>query len=91
MTIVEITGGCAQSHRPFTARARRARFKLVRHALPTIFPFRDFTEAGGMMSYGSGFDDFRQVGIYTGRILKGAKPRPSEIACLPGQWASMRS
>jgi len=44
----------------------------ARHALPTIFPFRDFTEAGGMMSYGSGFDDFRQVGIYTGRI-QGAK------------------
>jgi len=55
---------------------RRAQLLTLtaRHAIPTIFPFRDFTEAGGLMSYGSGSDDFRQVGIYTGRILKGAKP-----------------
>jgi putative ABC transport system substrate-binding protein len=55
---------------------RRAQLLTLtaRHAVPTIFPFRDFTEAGGLMSYGSGSDDFRQVGIYTGRILKCAKP-----------------
>ena len=41
---------------------------------PTIFPFRDFTEAGGLMSYGSTFDEYHQAGIYIGRILKGAKP-----------------
>jgi len=82
MTIVEIAGGMLRAARSltglFTARARRARFKLVRHVLPTIFPFRDFTEAGGMMSYGSGFDDFRQVGIYTGRILKAQSRFPAK-------------
>jgi len=44
---------------------------------PHDFPFRDFTEAGGM-SYGSGFDDFRQVGIYTGRILKAQSRFPAK-------------
>src|SRR5262249_28400318 len=46
----------------------------ARHAVPTIFPFRDYAEAGGLMSYGSGFDEYRQAGIYTGRVLKGEKP-----------------
>jgi putative tryptophan/tyrosine transport system substrate-binding protein len=47
----------------------------VRHAVPAIFGFRGFTEAGGLMSYGSsGTDQFRSVGVYTGRILKGEKP-----------------
>jgi len=46
-----------------------------RHALPAIFPNRDIAEIGGLMSYGSNLmDAFRQVGVYTGRILKGAKP-----------------
>jgi putative ABC transport system substrate-binding protein len=46
-----------------------------RHALPAIFPTRDIAEIGGLMSYGANIlDAFRQVGIYTGRILKGAKP-----------------
>jgi putative tryptophan/tyrosine transport system substrate-binding protein len=46
----------------------------VRLAMPTIFPVREFTEAGGLMSYGSSFlDQFHQAGIYTGRVLKGEK------------------
>ena len=47
----------------------------ARYAMPTIYPAREWTELGGMMSYGSSFaDQFRQTGIYTGRILKGENP-----------------
>ena len=47
----------------------------ARHRLPAIYPYRYFVEAGGLMSYGTNaVDAFRQVGVYAGRILKGAKP-----------------
>jgi putative tryptophan/tyrosine transport system substrate-binding protein len=47
----------------------------ARHALPTIYEWRDFAEAGGLMSYGSSLADaYRQAGVYAARILKGAKP-----------------
>jgi putative tryptophan/tyrosine transport system substrate-binding protein len=46
-----------------------------RHTLPAIFSNRDFAEIGGLMSYGSDIKDaFRQIGVYVGRILNGAKP-----------------
>ena len=47
----------------------------LRHGVPAIFQNREFTAAGGLMSYGGSTPDaFRLVGVYTGRVLKGEKP-----------------
>lgn len=47
----------------------------ARHAIPAIYPFREFALAGGLISYGADLRDiYRQAGVYAGRILKGAKP-----------------
>jgi putative ABC transport system substrate-binding protein len=47
----------------------------VRHAVPTVFEFREFTAAGGLLSYGADITDaYRLAGNYTGRVLKGDKP-----------------
>jgi putative ABC transport system substrate-binding protein len=47
----------------------------ARHAVPATYQGRQYAEAGGLMSYGSNLADaIRQIGVYTGRILKGAKP-----------------
>ena len=56
------------------------RFQILalasKYAIPSIYPAREWAEAGGIMSYGSSFaDQFRQAGIYTGRILSGKLQR----------------
>src|SRR6516165_10931714 len=47
----------------------------TRSKIPMIYPWREFTEAGGLMNYGASIPEaFHQVGVYAGQILKGAKP-----------------
>jgi putative ABC transport system substrate-binding protein len=59
----------------FTDRRVQLALLAVLNRLPAIYPWRDFVEAGGLVSYGASLrDTYRQVGVYTGRILKGVKP-----------------
>src|SRR6516164_9798653 len=67
----------------FFTRSGRLGAMAARHAIPAICPYRDFAAAGGLMSYATNnANQYRQVGVYTGRILKGEKP-----ADLPVQQA----
>ena len=59
----------------FISRIERLAKLTVRHAVPTIYQYREFAAAGGLMAYGGRFADlYRLTGTYTGRILKGEKP-----------------
>jgi putative ABC transport system substrate-binding protein len=59
----------------FSGRSEQLAALARHHALPTIFEYRLFVAAGGLMSYGPSLTDaYRRVGVYTGRILKGEKP-----------------
>src|SRR5205085_6556903 len=61
---------------PMFARERKRLVDFVaKHQLPTVFSFREYIDAGGLMSYGPDLSDmFRRAAIYVDKILKGAKP-----------------
>ena len=59
----------------FNSRSGQLAELAMRHAVPTIYQYRTFAAAGGLISYGGSFTEpFRQTGIYAGRVLKGEKP-----------------
>ena len=59
----------------FITRREQIAALAARYAVPGIYPFPDFPAAGGLASYGASLADaYRQAGVYTGRVLKGAKP-----------------
>jgi putative ABC transport system substrate-binding protein len=59
----------------FNSRLEQLGALSLRHAVPTIFTYRKFVAAGGLISYGANeTESYRLVGIYTGKLLKGAKP-----------------
>ncbi len=59
----------------FTTRLEKLAELAFRHGVPTVYHFREFTAAGGLISYGGSITDaFRATGVYTGRILRGEKP-----------------
>jgi putative ABC transport system substrate-binding protein len=85
-TLVRLrAGGLVIGNDPFfISRSEQLAVLALRHAVPTIFQFRAFAAAGGLMSYGSNLTDlYRQAGVYTGRVVKGEKP-----ANLPVQQAT---
>lgn len=60
---------------PFNlSRAEQIVTSAAKYSLPTIYPFREFSAPGGLIAYGTHrLNNYRQAGVYTGRILKGAK------------------
>jgi len=59
----------------FISRREQIVVQASRHAIPTIYPDREFVTAGGLISYGNSLvDAYRRAGLQTGRILRGAKP-----------------
>jgi putative tryptophan/tyrosine transport system substrate-binding protein len=59
----------------FTSRIELLAEHAIKHRLPSICSYREFSTAGGLISYGTSVvDAYRQVGVYTGKVLKGENP-----------------
>jgi len=65
----------------FTGRRDQIVALAARHALPALYPLREAAAAGGLASYGNSIPDaYRQMGVYAGKVLKGAKPADMPVA-----------
>lgn len=76
-TLDQIRAGglCVQGDTFFNGRRKQLVALAAHHSIPTIYAFRDYALAGGLMSYGTSlWDAYHQVGIYAARILNGEKP-----------------
>jgi len=72
---IRADGLCIQGDTFFNGRRDQLVALAARHSIPTVYAFRDYAAAGGLMSYGTSlFDAYHEVGVYTGRIVKGEKP-----------------
>ena len=84
-TLVQLrAGGLVIGADPlFTGRAEELAALALRHRVPAIYQYPEFTTAGGLMSYGGSIrETYHQVGVYVGRILKGEKPADIPVAQL---------
>ena len=76
-TIVQLRAGALVigADALFTGQAKELGALALRHRVPAIYQYPEFTAAGGLMSYGGSIrDTYHRVGVYVGRILKGEKP-----------------
>jgi putative ABC transport system substrate-binding protein len=75
LTRVQASGLVIDPDPFFNIHSKRLAVLAMRYAIPTVYQFREFTAAGGLLSYGSSPTDmYHQAGDYTGRIIKGERP-----------------